>query len=218
MVTDTEEPIKEMLEKMYMLLGATPLKIHRERQIEVYLPRIDVFSVLPRAHKGYFKDTIFENLRPITCFEIHRRSLDELTFVKWYLELFGVYLLLSDDLKLDYRDCTGACFIDYVPEKVFSKIPCELIEVLDPRYKNKNGDKVNFTKDKVCAVKVKGIIPWVFIFSKHLRYDSYCFPANILYPDKHKQLLKDIIDKRYEIDEDMKKLAIQAIDWYSKKI
>ena len=86
-----EEPIKELLKRLYHELGIPSYYIDKEKQVSLYLPRIDVFSILKESHIQLFRGTIFENLKPVTCVEVHSSTLDISTFNKWNLEAYGIF-------------------------------------------------------------------------------------------------------------------------------
>jgi hypothetical protein len=48
----------------------------------------------------------------VVCFEIHHSRLDEITLAKWYLELFGLFVQIAEDLHFHYGDFVGYGLIE----------------------------------------------------------------------------------------------------------
>jgi hypothetical protein len=164
-----EEPSKELLAQLYKELGAVSYKIHKEKQVDVYLPRIDIFSLLQPEQVACFAGTLFQHLKPVVCFEVHTRSLDELTFAKWQIEVMGLFLMIAADLGLHYQDFVGYSIVEHVPETVLQELPKEVIMPMDP-----------YSPERPSLVKVAGMIPWYIIFKPCLRYDLFCLPVCLL--------------------------------------
>lgn len=198
-----EEPIKQVLAQIYKELGAISYHIHKEKQVDVYLPRIDIFSILEEEQILCFEKTVFQYLKPVVCFEAHTRSLDAITFAKWHIELIGLYLMVVDDLGFHYKNFVGYSILEHVPEAIFASLPKEIIIPMDP-----------YSKDKPCLVKIDGMIPWYFILKPCLRYDLFCLPANLILPERHPELITGLKEHRYNENTMLEKMAIKVLDWY----
>jgi len=198
-----EEPTKQVLAQIYKELGAISYHIHKEKQVDVYFPRIDLLSILREEQISCFEETIFQYLRPVVCFEVHNRSLDDATFAKWQIELIGLYLMIADDLGFNYKDFVGFSILEHVPESIFNTLPKEVIIPVDP-----------YSKDKPCLFKIVGMIPWYFILKPCLRYDLFCLPANLMAPERHPQLIAELKKHRYNTIPILEKMAIKVLDWY----
>ena len=66
-----EEALKEIYVCMCGELGCRWIEVSKERQVDIYLPRVDVLSLIPKANINIFKDTVFEHIKPLVCFEFH---------------------------------------------------------------------------------------------------------------------------------------------------
>jgi len=198
-----EEPIKQVLAQIYKELGAMSYQIHKEKQVDVYQPRIDLLSILREEQVSCFEKTLFQYLRPVVCFEAHTRSLDEITFAKWQVELIGLYLMIVGDLGFHYKDFVGFSILEHEPETILATLPKEAIIAVDP-----------YSKDKPCLVEIAGMIPWYFILKPYLRYDLFCLPANLMIPERHPQVIAGLKDHRYNASPMLEQMAIKVLDWY----
>lgn len=200
-----EEPTKELLAQMYKELGARLYHIHKEKQVDVYLPRIDLLSILRDEQISYFEGTLFQYLRPVVCFEVHDRSLEKSTFAKWQIELLGLYHMIAGDLAFDYKDFVGFSILEHMPENVFSALPKEVIIPVDP-----------YSQEQPCVIKILGMIPWYFILKPRLRYDLFCLPANLMVPERYPQLITEIKQRKYNASPSLEEMAVKVLDWYFK--
>ena len=198
-----EEPIKELLAQIYTEVGAVSYHIHKEKQVDVYLPRIDILSLLRPAQVSCFEGTIFQYLSTVVCFEVHTRSLDENTFAKWQIEVIGLFLMIAADFNFHYQNFVGFSILEHVPENIFTTLPKEVIMPLDPG-----------SKEQPCFVKIAGMIPWFFILKPCLRYDLFCLPANLMLPERHPQLIADLKEHRYKCSHMLEELSIKVLDNY----
>ena len=202
-----EEPSKELLAQIYKELGAFSYNIHKEKQVDVYLPRIDILSLLKPEQIACFAGTLFQHLKTVVCFEVHTRSLDEPTFVKWQIELMSLFGLIAADLRLHYQDFVGYSIVEHVPETVLQELPKEVIMPMDP-----------YSPERPCLVKIAGMIPWYLIFKPCLRYDLFCLPANLLLPDRHEQLLGELKGQRYKSSPMLEEMAVKVLKgFYQRK-
>ena len=197
-----EEPIKELLAQIYTELGALSFEIHKEKQVDVYLPRIDLLSILSIDQIECFTGTLFQYLRPVVCFEVHTRSLEEITFAQWQIELLGLYLSIAKDLNFHYRDFVGFSLLEHVPEKVLQEVPYEAIIPIDTMSR------------QPCLIKIAGVIPWFFILKPRLRYDMFCFPANLIIPERHPQLWEELKSGKYHDYPTLEKIAMDVLNRY----
>ncbi|NUM37173.1 MAG: hypothetical protein HUU50_21730, partial [Candidatus Brocadiae bacterium] len=187
-----EEPTKQLLSQIYKELG--------------YLPRIDLFTILRPEQISCFDGTAFEYLREIVCFEVHTSSLEEETFVKWYIELLGLYLMMAKDLKFQYQNFTGFSLLEHVPKNFLKTIPKEIVVPFDP-----------VDKEKPCLIKIEGFIPWFFILKPHLRYDFFCLPINLMLPERHAELVPRLKQQEYHEHRILEEMAFKVLDWFYKK-
>ncbi len=195
-----EEPVKDLLAQIYKELGATSYQVHKEKRVDVYLPRIDILSILGPEQISFFEGTMFQYLRPVVCFEAHNRSLDEITFAKWQIELIGLFLMIMKELGFHYKDFVGFSILEHVPEKIFDLIDQQAIIPVDPE-----------GKDQPCLVKIAGMIPWFFILKPCLRYDLFCLPANLMVPERHSQLIADIKQHKYQAGSMLEEMVIKVL-------
>ncbi|NUM37200.1 MAG: hypothetical protein HUU50_21865, partial [Candidatus Brocadiae bacterium] len=200
-----EEPIKQLLAQIYKELGAVSYQVQKEKQVDVYLPRVDLLSLLRPEQISCFQDTAFENLREVVCFEAHTSSLNEETFVKWYIEILGLYLMIAEDLGLQYKNFIGFSLLEHVPKNLFKAIPKEILVPMDP-----------YCKENPCLIQIQGFIPWFFILKPNLRYDLFCLPINLMIPDRHLEVMQRLQQQEYSSHRILENMAFKVLDWFYK--
>ena len=200
-----EEHYKELYVYLCSELGVNWVKLSKEKHIDVYRPRIDVLSLLPNKLLSLLKDTIMEHFRQVVCFEVHLRTLDFTTLLKWYLELFGLYMIgqESKGYEIAPDKIVGYAYLKHYPVGLVNKYP-ELFIPQDP-----------IESKKPALIELRGVISWYFIIESHLRDDKFCLLANILNPSKHERILKEL--DRYGIKEELKYYVVKAVEKYRKK-